>query len=191
MLDLLGVILATALTSNLLLDGSLGLSAAFAVTRTDATGAGLGLAVAVVVAIAAPLAAGVHTLVLVPLGATSLTLLATLLIVVLSARALALGARVAPGRLGHLAIYEPLVVLNSAVLGAVLQAGAAPAGVVATIAGAVGAGTGYAAVLVVLASLRERLATVEVPAACRGVPITCITLGLLGMAMLGLRGLGA
>lgn len=50
-----------------------------------------------------------------------------------------------------------------------------------------GAGLGYALVLVVMATLRQRLELAPVPKAFKGAPILLITAGLLAIALLGFR----
>ena len=52
---------------------------------------------------------------------------------------------------------------------------------------ALGGSFGYFVVLVVMASIRERLALAPVPKALQGTPIVLITAGLLGLALLGFR----
>jgi electron transport complex protein RnfA len=49
---------------------------------------------------------------------------------------------------------------------------------------------GFALVLLVLGGLRERLTMTPLPVAMRGAPSVFVTLGLLALALLGLRGVG-
>ncbi len=52
---------------------------------------------------------------------------------------------------------------------------------------AIGASVGYFVVLVGMATIRERLELAPIPRALQGIPITLITAGLLGIALLGFR----
>ncbi|HHW73523.1 MAG TPA: hypothetical protein GX393_09895 [Firmicutes bacterium] len=52
---------------------------------------------------------------------------------------------------------------------------------------AFGAGLGFLLVLVVVATVRRRLDLAPIPKPLRGLPILLITVGLLGMALLGFR----
>jgi electron transport complex protein RnfA len=52
---------------------------------------------------------------------------------------------------------------------------------------AMGAGFGYFGVLVVVATIRQRLELAPIPKAFQGIPIVLITAGLLGLALLGFR----
>lgn len=52
---------------------------------------------------------------------------------------------------------------------------------------ALGAGVGYLLILVVMATIRQRLELAPIPKALRGAPIILITAGLLAIALLGFR----
>jgi electron transport complex protein RnfA len=85
--------------------------------------------------------------------------------------------------------WLPLIAANCAVLGVALlnttdRSGAATA----TLYG-LGAGLGFALVLIPFAALRERLATADVPAPFQGAAINLITAGLMSLAFLGFAGL--
>jgi len=61
----------------------------------------------------------------------------------------------------------------------------------AAVAAGVGAGTGYAALLVVFAALGPRLARGPAPAAFRGAPLAVATVALLSLAVVGFTGVGS
>ena len=52
-----------------------------------------------------------------------------------------------------------------------------------------GAGIGFFFALILMAGIRERLDTAELPQAMKGAPITFITAGLLATAFMGFSGL--
>ncbi|NMB02253.1 MAG: hypothetical protein GX971_12175 [Firmicutes bacterium] len=77
--------------------------------------------------------------------------------------------------------------IDSALIGMLLLMGNDGITGVQNIWVALGAGLGYALVLVVMATIRKRLELAPVPKALRGTPILLITAGLLGLALLGFR----
>ena len=88
-----------------------------------------------------------------------------------------------------LGMYLPLITTNCAVLGvALLNAGTADS-LAAALAMGLGAGLGFALVMLLFASLRERLESAEVPQAFRGPAIALVTAGMMSLAFLGFAGL--
>lgn len=125
---------------------------------------------------------------LLPLGLDYLRLLVFLLLIAALVQGCALIARRRwPAQSHTLGWWLPLIAANCAVLGIALQSAAGAAGVAASTLRGLGAGLGFALVLVPFAALRERLA--EAPAPLRGAPIQLITAGLISLAFLGFAGL--
>jgi len=52
-----------------------------------------------------------------------------------------------------------------------------------------GAAVGFSLVMILFASIRERIAVADVPAAFQGAPIGLITAGLMSLAFMGFSGL--
>lgn len=76
---------------------------------------------------------------------------------------------------------------DSALVGLLLLLGDAGVSGAGNVWVAFGSGLGYCLILVVMATLRQRLELAPIPKALRGVPILLITAGLLGIALLGFR----
>jgi NADH:ubiquinone oxidoreductase, Na(+)-translocating, E subunit len=89
-----------------------------------------------------------------------------------------------------LGIFLPLLCINCAILGGVLfmQQKAFPNVGVATVYG-VGSGIGWLLAIVGLAAIREKLAYSDVPKPLKGLGVTFIITGLMGMAFMCFSGL--
>lgn len=88
-----------------------------------------------------------------------------------------------------LGIYLPLITSNCAVLGvALLNVQEANSFIQSALYG-VGSSLGFTLVLVLFASMRERLDVADVPAAFRGNAIALVTAGLMALAFMGFSGL--
>ena len=89
----------------------------------------------------------------------------------------------------NLGIYLPLASVNSAVLGVPLVLAQEQVNFFEAVFYGFGYGIGFTFVLVVFATLRERLEVAEIPAAFRGDAILLITAGMMSLAFLGFIGL--
>ncbi|MCG3202169.1 MAG: Electron transport complex subunit RsxA [Gammaproteobacteria bacterium] len=191
MTTLFSTILAAALAQNLLLDGLLGLCPALALSRRHDVAAGMALLTLTALPILILLGYAIQVGVLRPLGAESLTLIAwALLLTTLPVAAATLLARFRPGLQALLGAYLPFFGFNCLVLGGVLLTTVRAESLIQAVGLALGTAAGYAIVLLMLSALRERLALTPVPAAMRGGAATLVTLGLLALALMGLRGIG-
>lgn len=95
-----------------------------------------------------------------------------------------------PGLYNSLGIFLPLIAVNCAILGCVLfmqQREFADAWT-ATVYG-VGSGIGWLLAIVCLAAIRERLNEKVIPAPLRGIGITFIITGLMGIAFMSFLGI--
>ena len=131
-------------------------------------------------------------MVLVPLDATYLNIIAYIVVIAATVQFTELYLRaVSPLLHRLLGIYLPLITTNCAVLGVVLLAERQELGLLQTMVFALGAALGFSLVLTVFASLRERLQHPDVPAAFAGAPIALITAGLLALGFMGFAGMEA
>ena len=88
-----------------------------------------------------------------------------------------------------LGMYLPLITTNCAVLGVALLNTRESDSLIEALAYGIGAGLGFALVMVLFAGLRERLDGGEVPAAFRGPAIALVTAGIMSMAFMGFTGM--
>ena len=96
----------------------------------------------------------------------------------------------APALYASLGIFLPLIAVNCAILGGSLfmQQRAFPNVGVATVYG-LGSGIGWMLAIVGMAAIREKLAYSDIPKPLKGLGITFIITGLLGMAFMCFSGL--
>jgi electron transport complex protein RnfA len=88
-----------------------------------------------------------------------------------------------------LGMFLPLITTNCAVLGVALLNVQTGYGFFESILFGFGAAVGFSLVMVLFASIRERLASADVPEIFQGAPIGLITAGLMSIAFLGFTGL--
>jgi len=96
-----------------------------------------------------------------------------------------------------LGVYLPMITTNCAILGLTLvnadanPVTGAPFTSVEAFVNGLASGAGFLLVLVLMAGIREKLETADVPKALAGTPITLISAGLMAMAFLAFAGMGA
>ena len=88
-----------------------------------------------------------------------------------------------------LGIYLPLITTNCAVLGIPLLNVQADHNFVESLLFGLGGSLGFSMVLILFASMRERMEAADVPALFRGSAIAFVTAGLMSLAFMGFAGL--
>lgn len=88
-----------------------------------------------------------------------------------------------------LGIYLPLITTNCAVLGIPLLNVQAQHNLIESLLFGLGGSLGFWLVLVLFASLRERMEAADVPVPFRGAAIAMVTAGLMSVAFMGFAGL--
>ena len=185
-MDWLNLVLAAALVNNFVLHQYLGLCPYLGASHNLQHSLRLALATAVVLWLACVVCWSLWYWLLLPAGLEVLRLL-SFVVVVASLVALfrLLSERYTPLAHRALGIYLPLITSNCAVLGAVLLSLRAQLSLGATMLYALGAGCGLLLATYLLAKVRERLASAEVPLYWRGKPIALISAGILAVAFSG------
>ena len=88
-----------------------------------------------------------------------------------------------------LGIFLPLITSNCAVLGIPLLNAQTDNGFIASALFGLGGAAGFSMVLILFASLRERLEAADVPSPFRGSAIAMVTAALMSLAFMGFAGL--
>ena len=151
----------------------------------------MGLATAFVLTVSSLAAFAMHHYLLVPLDLGYLRIVAFIVAIAGVVQFTeAFVKRVSPLLHQLLGVYLPLITSNCAVLGVALIVTDSGAGVLQTIAVALGAALGFSVVIVCFAALRERFETEAIAPALQGIPVALITVGIMSLAFYGLRGIG-
>ncbi len=155
------------------------------------TAAGLALATTFVLTVSSVLAYGAHALLLKPLDLEYLNTLSFILVIAVTVQFTEMVLhKTSPALYRMLGIYLPLITTNCIVLGVALLnvRHENPSFIQALLTG-LGAGLGFALVLVLFAGLRERINVADVPRPFRGSAIALVTAGLMSLSFMGFAGL--
>ena len=201
--ELLSTFVRSIFVDNMVFAYYLGMCSFLAVSKNVKTAMGLGMAVTFVLVCTLPINYMLENYVLKEgalswLGAefqdVNLSFLAFILFIAIIASFVQLVEMVvekfAPALYSSLGIFLPLIAVNCAILGGSLfmqQKAFSNVGV-ATIYG-LGSGIGWMLAIVGMAAIREKLAYSEVPKPLKGLGITFIITGLMGMAFMCFSGL--
>ena len=201
--ELLSTFVRSIFVDNMVFAYYLGMCSFLAVSKNVKTAMGLGMAVTFVLVCTLPINYMIENYVLKEgalswLGAefqdVNLSFLAFILFIAIIASFVQLVEMVvekfAPALYSSLGIFLPLIAVNCAILGGSLfmqQKAFSNVGV-ATIYG-LGSGIGWMLAIVGMAAIREKLAYSDVPKPLKGLGITFIITGLMGMAFMCFSGL--
>lgn len=202
-MDLINLGVKSIFLENMVFAYFLGMCSYLAVSKKVSTAMGLGLAVTFVLAITVPLCYLLQTYILAEgslawispsLKDVNLEFLQFISFIAAIAAVVQLVEmiveKVSPALYGTLGIFLPLIAVNCAILGACLfmvQRGYDSLAQV-TVYG-IGSGIGWWLAIVALAAIRERLKYSNVPAPLRGLGITMILTGLMGIAFMSFMGI--
>ncbi|MBD5303587.1 MAG: NADH:ubiquinone reductase (Na(+)-transporting) subunit E [Muribaculaceae bacterium] len=199
----LNIFIRSIFIDNMIFAYFLGMCSFLAVSKNVKTAFGLGVAVTFVLAISLPITWCINQYILQPgalswLGAeyadADLSFLGLIMFIAVIAALVQILEMViekySPGLYNSLGIFLPLIAVNCAILGAVLfmQQREFSNAWTATVYG-VGSGIGWLLAIVALAAIRERLDYSNVPKPLRGIGITFIITGLMGIAFMSFLGI--
>ena len=97
--------------------------------------------------------------------------------------------KLSPALFRALGIYLPLITTNCAVLALAIFQTTREYTFVQGVVFAVGSGAGLSLALVLMASIRESIELVDIPAVCRGTALVLMIAGSLSLAFMGFAGL--
>lgn len=190
MTDFLLLIVGTVLVNNFVLIKFLGLCPFMGVSSKLETAIGMSMATTFVLTLASVLSYLVEHYVLIPFDIVFLRTLSFILVIAVVVQFTEMAVRkTSPTLYRLLGIFLPLITTNCAVLGVALLNINEQHGFVESIVYGFGAALGFSLVLVLFASLRERLAVADVPDPFKGASIAMITAGLMSLAFMGFSGL--
>lgn len=183
------ILVGTVLVNNIVLIKVLGLCPFMGVSKKLEASIAMGLATAFVLTIGS----GTSYLISEYLLGTELFYLRTLSFIVVIAGVVQLTEmwmeKNSPVLYQVLGIYLPLITTNCAVLGVPLLNVQADHNLVESLLFGLGGAIGFSLVLIIFASIRERLEAADVPVIFRGSAIAFVTAGLMSLAFMGFAGL--
>ena len=202
-MEYLSLFVRSIFVDNMIFAYFLGMCSFLAVSKNVKTAAGLGVAVIFVLLVTLPINYLLNEYVLKPgalgwLGEgfadVDLSFLSFIIFIAVIAAIVQIVEMVvekfSPALYSSLGIFLPLIAVNCAILGGSLfmqQKDFANVGMSAVYA--LGSGLGWFLAIVSLAAIREKMAYSKVPAALKGLGITFITVGLMGMAFMTFMGI--
>ncbi len=190
MSELVAIFFSMALVNNMVLVKFLGLCPFFGVSKKTSSAFSMGLAVLLVMLVASAVTWPLYHLLLVPYGFEFMRTVIFILVIASLVQMIEMSIKRTNMTLYNaLGIFLPLITTNCAVLGVTFINIDQQFGFAASIAAALGAGVGFALVLLIMSGIRERLDLADTPKAFRGAPIAFIVAGLLGLAFLAFGGM--
>lgn len=186
----LPIVVGTALVDNVLLIKLLGLGPMFGGARRLESALCIGLTTAFCLSMVTGLSYLINEYVLVKYEVEFLRVLIFLVMIVACWKISdAYLSRTNPALKKSLGLYFPLASINSATLGVPLLLTQEQVNFGEALFYGFGHGIGFAFILVVFTTLRERLEVAEVPEAFRGTAILLVTAGIMSLTFLGFIGL--
>ena len=184
------ILIGTVLVNNIVLVKILGLCPFMGVSKKLEASIGMAGATAFVLSIGSMTSWGVNHYLL---EANNLQYLRTLSFIVVIAGVVQLTEMVMeknfPPLYQGLGIFLPLITTNCAVLGIPLLNAQASHSFIESLFFGLGGALGFSLVLILFASMRERLEAADVPMALKGSAIAMITAALMSLAFMGFAGL--
>ncbi|MHB9028343.1 MAG: electron transport complex subunit RsxA [Candidatus Latescibacterota bacterium] len=191
------IIIGVIFINNYVFSRFLGICPYIGVSRKLDSAIGMGLAVTFVMAVASVATWLIYAYLLNPetnvFGGANLTYLRTIAFILVIAAIVQFVEMVvqksSPVLYAALGIYLPLITTNCAVLGVAVLNIDQKMGFLPSLVQGTGAGIGFSLALVLMAGLRERMETANIPKPLRGVPIAFITASLMALGFMGFSGL--
>ena len=190
MTNLILILIGTVLVNNFVLARFLGLCPFMGVSKNLEAATGMSLATAFVLTLSSAVSYLINEYLLVPLDLEYLRTISFILVIAASVQFTEIMVRRLSPLLDQvLGIFIPLIATNCAVLGVALLNVQQAKGFVESVFFGFGASMGFAMVLVLFGSIRERLDASDVPLPFRGTAIALMTAGIMSLAFMGFSGM--
>ena len=188
--ELLVLLVASSLVSNVVLSQFLGLCPFLGVSRKTNTAAGMGAAVIFVITLASAVSGVIYKYVLQRFHVEYLETIVFILVIAALVQFVEMFLRkVMPGLYQARGVYLPLITTNCAVLGVALTNVQKEYGILTGIVNGFATAVGFTIAIVILAGIREKLEHNDIPKPFQGMPMVLLTAGLMAIAFCGFSGL--
>ncbi len=190
MQDYILIVINVALINNFILAKFLGLCPLLGTSRRIDSAIGMSLATLFVLTLASVLSYLVQHYLLMPYKLEYLNALVFILLIAVVVQLTEMTIhRMNPLIHNMLGIYLPLITTNCSVLAVTLLNSRNAESFMEALFMGFGAAIGFAVVLIIFASLREKLEHADVPTPFKGAGIAMITAGIMSIAFMGFSGL--
>lgn len=201
-MELFSLAIRSIFIDNMIFAYFLGMCSFLAVSKKVSTALGLGAAVIFVLSVTTPvnwllnefvLKEGALTWASADLATIDLSFLRFIMFIAIIAAMVQLVEMVvekfAPTLYGQLGIFLPLIAVNCAILGGSLFMAQRDYTLAESAVYGFGSGTGFMLAIVALAAIREKLKYSHVPNGLKGLGITMLLTGLMGLAFMSFMGI--
>lgn len=201
-MELFSLAIRSIFIDNMVFAYFLGMCSFLAVSKKVSTAMGLGAAVIFVLTVTTPanwmlnefiLKEGALTWISASFATIDLSFLRFIMFIVIIAAMVQLVEMIvekfAPALYGQLGIFLPLIAVNCAILGGSLFMAQRDYTLAESAVYGFGSGTGFLLAIVALAAIREKLKYSHVPNGLKGLGITMLLTGLMGIAFMSFMGI--
>ena len=184
--ELLAILIASSLVSNVVLSQFLGLCPFLGVSKKIKTAAGMGGAVVFVITLSSFVAGCIYQYLLVPMNMEYMQTIVFILVIAALVQFVEMFLKKFVDSLYKaLGVYLPLITTNCAVLGVALTNVQKEYGILAGTVNGFATALGFCIAIIILADIREKTEYNDFPEAVKGMPMVLITAGLMAIAFCG------
>lgn len=188
--ELLLIVIGSVLVNNFVMSQFLGICPFLGVSKKTETALGMGMAVTFVMALASLITYFIQAYLLVPLDLEYMQTIAFILVIAVLVQIVEIALKkISLSLYQALGVYLPLITTNCAVLGVALLNTREGYNLIESVVNGTSAAIGFTIAIVMFASIRERLATGNMPKWMDGFPGALITAGLMSLVFQGFSGL--
>ena len=188
--ELLLIVIGSVLVNNFVMSQFLGICPFLGVSKKTETALGMGMAVTFVMALASLITYFIQAYLLVPLDLEYMQTIAFILVIAVLVQIVEIALKkISLSLYQALGVYLPLITTNCAVLGVALLNTREGYNLIESVVNGTSAAIGFTIAIVMFASIRERLATGNMPKWMDGFPGALITAGLMSLAFQGFSGM--
>ena len=186
----LTILIGSIFVNNFAMSRFYGICPFLGVSKKLETAFGMGMAVTFVMALASLITYFIQAYLLVPLDLEYMQTIAFILVIAVLVQIVEIALKkISLSLYQALGVYLPLITTNCAVLGVALLNTREGYNLIESVVNGTSAAIGFTIAIVMFASIRERLATGNMPKWMDGFPGALITAGLMSLAFQGFSGL--
>lgn len=190
MSDLITLLVTSVLINNVVLNQFLGMCPFMGVSKKKSSAIGMGVAVMFVIVVAALVTYGIYYAILVPLQLEFMDLITFILVIASLVQLTEMFIKkTSPTLYKSLGVYLPLITTNCVVLNVCLVNISNQYDFAHMLVYSIGTPLGFALVLYIFSTIRERLDIADVPNPLKGNPIAMIVAAIMAMAFSGFAGI--